>query len=219
MKTAVGLTLFCVAVFIACWWPVGPRETSPVAEFGPTPAAPALSTPVATSVLTSPSVAEPERHAVDVPAQEPSVTDGAPRSSEGAVVTSGPVAETLSFQRVRIVTLEAQVAKLQRELDECRFGPDSILGTAHALPEWSTLDRTQQAVVTAFLERFPVRLGTGEAWLIATHKSPTGDTTAEIISLLGRSRVLAAMDPEARQRFGDEDPDEFREYFGGLLPR
>jgi len=104
-------------------------------------------------------------------------------------------------------------AALRLQLEECRFGADSVLGTLWMLPETPTLDEAEKRAVVAFLERFPVRLVAGEAALIARHRSPTGDTQAEIITMLGQARVLASMDPEARASM---DSWEFKELFGRL---
>jgi len=162
------------------------------------------------------AVTTPER--VPVPAQVQGDGDGQLERAPEPTVTAAPldpaVAQLLGDQRVRIGVLEAEIERLRAELDECRDGPYSVLGTLHALPEWAGLEKGQRAIVLDFLRRFPVLLSVGEATLIATHASPTGDTTREIISMLGRARVLASMSPEARAKLQKDDPDEFEDYFG-----
>jgi len=171
-------------------------------------------------------VSEPERadaevtttERVPVPAQVRGDGDGQLERAPEPTVTAAPldpaVAQLLGDQRVRIGVLEAEIERLRAELDECRDGPYSVLGTLHALPEWAGLEKGQRAIVLDFLRRFPVLLSVGEATLIATHASPTGDTTREVISMLGRARVLASMSPEARAKLQKDDPDEFEDYFG-----
>ena len=124
------------------------------------------------------------------------------------------VAQLLGDQHSRIGVLEVEIARLSAELDECRNGPYSALGTLHALPEWAGMDKSKQAVVLDFLRRFPVRLCVGEATLIADYAPPNGGWTRGIIAMLGRGRVLQSLSPEAQEKYRSEDPEEFLEYFG-----
>jgi hypothetical protein len=169
----------------------------------------------------------PERNPVALDSPAESIAVPAASQGDGGVQPEGPadapdarplldpsVAQILGDQRSRIGVLEAEIERLKAELDECRNGPHSVLGALHALPEWPGMDKVQRAIVLDFLRRFPVTLNVGEATLIATHASPTGDTTREIISMLGRSRVLASMSPEAREALQRADPEEFADYFG-----
>lgn len=156
------------------------------------------------------SVSAPTREAVQT--NQPQ-TDG---GSFGLVQVPVPpeTAQLIGDQRVRIMALERQIEQLRRELDECKNGSFSVLGLVRSLPDWEKLDVAQRRTVMTFLERFPVQLATGEASLIATYTSKTGDTTSDLIGLLGRKRVLDSMSKEAREKFEREDPDEFKEYFG-----
>lgn len=155
-------------------------------------------------------VSAPTREVVQT---KQSQTDG---GFSGLVQVAVPpeTAQLIGDQRVRIMVLEGQIEQLRRELDECKNGSFSVLGLVRSLPEWEKLDVAQRRTVMTFLERFPVQLATGEAYLIATYTSKTGDTTSDLIGLLGRKRVLDSMSKEAREKFEREDPDEFKEYFG-----
>jgi hypothetical protein len=153
----------------------------------------------------------PPTHGIDGPPTPLGIPEP---SLDAPVLTLDEAREILANQRLRIVALESRVAQLIGELDECRNGQFSVLGIARSLPEWPAFDNAQRIRVMSFLERFPVKLGTGEAHLIATYQSPTGDTTKELIAQLGRQRVLATLTPEARAKFLAEDPEEFEDYFG-----
>lgn len=112
------------------------------------------------------------------------------------------------------LTHAIELARLRAALDECRNGTFSPIGNAHALPEWPELDAAQRREVDSFLESFPVLLTAGEAKLIATHTFEGGDRIADLIRMLGRERVLAAMQPEARDAMQRDDPERFADYFG-----
>lgn len=149
----------------------------------------------------------------------PSETDGLPAPTpepEAPRLAPTEFAVVIADQRVRIRVLEDEVGRLKGELDECQNGQFSPLGIARSLPEWAKLDATQHSIVRNFLLRFPVQLSPGEAELIATYTSPDGNTTANLIVMLGRVRVFNAMSPEARDKFKREDAEEFAEYFGTL---
>lgn len=137
----------------------------------------------------------------------------APTNADQAYLL-GVLSERLASGRARERALEAEVEMLRLAIDECRNGTGSVIGTAVALPEWRELDKAQRITVTAFLERFPIHLQPGEARLIATHRSPTGDTTRELITMLGIGRVRDAIPPETRERMQRDDPDEWLEFFG-----
>lgn len=125
------------------------------------------------------------------------------------------IADESAKNRAKAAQLEARIAHLELELDQCTNGSMSVLATLRALPDWTTLDTTQQRTVNAFLERFPVHLLPGEATMIATHTSPTGDTTRELIRMLGQERVRATLSADAQAAMQHDDPEEWAEYFGG----
>lgn len=228
MKSFVGFLLTCAAVAMVAVlvWFVG-RTTVPDTAVQPNTAhqVASLGTDAPSPALPPAAALEPEpdrREAASAPAEE---ADDASSVVVAPAVESPPETldttyeQLLSDRRARIITLEAEIDRLTAELDECRNGVYSVLGALHALPEWAALDRPQRAIILDFLRAFPVRLSPGEAVLIATHASPTGDTTAELIAMLGRSRVFNSMPPEAREKLLAEDPEAFRSYFGSLALR
>lgn len=187
------------------------HEQDPVAPLSVAPDAPASRA----AVLERPEAVQAvQREAVPSPAVEQVFT---------AVGVDAPKPDPDALQRIstlrgRVESLEALLAEAQRALDECRNGPFSALGSASALPEWAELDRAGRINVTAFLTQFPIQLGVGEAKLIATYVSPTFDTKADLVRMLGRDRVLRSMSVEARTKLQTDDPEEFAELFGPVPP-